>query len=88
MTTNDEVINKMKHSKLTIAQQLPIMLNKARGEGYKEGQKDTAKYIFDRLELSAYILKPPPDVATRTENVAIDLSQDEFKAIKKEFKVD
>ena len=42
MATNDEIINKMKHSKLTIAQQLPIMLNEARA--------DTAKRIFKALE--------------------------------------
>ena len=81
MTTNDEVINKMKHSKLTIAQQLPIMLNKARGEGYKEGQKDTAKYIFK--ELDEYL-----DVAITDCQRVFAIHRHTYEALKKRVKVE
>ena len=96
MASNDEIIEKNERiCKLWFGslqkqyhKDLSILMDKARADGYKQGQKDATNRIFEGLQSHAYILIKPPKGATRKENVALDLTKAEFEDFKKQFEVD
>ena len=96
MASNDEIIEKNERiCKLWFGslqkqyhKDLSILMDKARADGYKQGQKDATNRIFEGLQSHAYILIKPPKGATRKENVALDLTKAEFEYFKKQFEVD
>ena len=88
MTTNAEIQKRHGSKKGDIDYNgIREMLNEARTDGYKQGQKDATNRIFEGLQSHAYILIKPPKGATRKENVALDLTKAEFEDFKKQFEV-
>ena len=86
MPTNDEIINNMKRSKLTIAEQLPIMLKEARSM-LKEARSDTTKQIFKEIDkiMNRHLNSSPiEDIDTADE---LRLEED-YLTLKRKYKVD